>query len=192
MPQIILASQSPRRRELLDQIGVRYTVQAADLDETPLAKEAPLAYVQRIAAAKSAWVQTQQTLALPVLAADTSVICEGKILGKPCNEAEAVNILRQLSGRTHHVYTAVSLRAGTEHWQTVSITAVTFRVISLDEMIRYWHTGEPADKAGAYAIQGLASVLVSSIQGSFSGVVGLPIFETANLLAHVGIHLLHD
>lgn len=192
MPQIILASASPRRRELLDQIGIRYHIQAADLDETPSATEKPSAYVERIAAEKSAWVQAHHDLRLPILAADTSVVCEGQILGKPQHEADAVAMLQQLSGRTHHVYTAVSLRTHTAHWQALSITAVTFRPLSPSEITRYWQTGEPADKAGAYAIQGLGGIFVSAIQGSFSGVVGLPIYETAQLLNHVGIKTLYD
>ncbi|NOT85562.1 MAG: septum formation inhibitor Maf [Methylococcaceae bacterium] len=192
MPQIILASASPRRRELLDQLGIRYHIQAADLDETPFQKENPLTYVERIAAEKSAWVQSRNDLRLPVLAADTSVVCDDQILGKPLHEADAVTMLQQLSGRTHQVYTAVSLRTRTEHLQAVSITEVTFRPLSLPEIIAYWHTGEPADKAGAYAIQGLASIFVTAIQGSFSGVVGLPIFETAKLLNQIGIRILHE
>lgn len=192
MPQIILASASPRRRELLDQIGIRYRVQVADVDETPFSEEPPLAYVERIAAAKSAWVQSRNNTDLPVLAADTTVVCNGKILGKPLDEADAVSMLQQLSGSTHQVYTAVSLRASAEHWQAVSVTDVTFRTLTLVEMLAYWKTGEPVDKAGSYAIQGLASVFVVAIQGSFSGVVGLPIFETASLLERVGIKILHD
>lgn len=218
MTQIILASASPRRRELLDQIGIRYTIQPASLDETVFAEESPLVYVERIAAVKSAWVQSRKTHNLPVLAADTSVVCDGLIMGKPENEAQAIKMLLLLSGRTHQVYTAVSLRADAmeegmsptatdgvsavtgreplpptpQHWQAVSITHVTFRTLTLNEIIAYWKTGEPVDKAGAYAIQGLASVFVASIQGSFSGVVGLPIFETACLLEHVGINIVHD
>ena len=192
MPHLILASQSPRRRELLDQIGIRYTVQAADLDETPLLNEAPLAYVTRIATEKSAWVQSRNTSHLPILAADTTVVCDGMILGKPEDEADAVKMLLQLSGRTHQVYTSVSLRVATEHWHTLSITEVTFRQLTMTEIIAYWKTGEPVDKAGSYAIQGLGGVFVAAIQGSFSGVVGLPIFETASLLERVGIKIGHD
>lgn len=192
MPQIILASASPRRRELLDQLGVRYHIQAADLDETPYPTEKPVAYVERIAAEKSAWVQSQNTLNIPILAADTSVVCENNILGKPQHEADAIAMLQLLSGRTHQVYTAVSLRTQTAHWQAVSMTDVTFRPLSLSEITRYWQTGEPLDKAGAYAIQGLGGIFVSAIQGSFSGVVGLPIYETAQLLHQVGIRTLHD
>lgn len=184
--QLILASASPRRRELLDQIGVSYKVHAVDLDETPLINEAPSAYVQRVAADKSAaCLQILQT-DLPVLAADTAVVLGDLIMGKPIDEDDAIHMLTQLSGRTHQVYSAISLR-GNEHWQALAITDVSFRQLTLDEIKAYWQTGEPADKAGSYAIQGLGSVFVESIKGSFSGVVGLPVFETAQLLAKQGI-----
>lgn len=192
MTQIILASASPRRRELLSQIGVSYIVQPVDMDETPLSNELPLAYVQRLAAEKSLLAQAQCGDALPVLAADTSVIVDEQILGKPENKQHAIDMLLQLSGRSHQVYTAISLRSAAQHWQAVSQTEVSFRVLSIEEISSYWATGEPCDKAGAYAIQGVASIFVSAINGSFSGVVGLPLFETANLLAQAGIKIIHD
>jgi len=126
---------------------------------------------------------------LPILAADTAVVLGDKIMGKPKNQEDAVVMLTRLSGQTHHVYTAISLR-GKQHWQAVSITEVKFRDLAETEINAYWQTGEPADKAGAYAIQGLGGLFVESITGSFSGVVGLPLFETAELLAKQGIHLL--
>ena len=186
--QIILASASPRRQELLDQIKVAYNVYPVDLDETPLPDEAPLAYVQRLAAEKSAACQAQLNTDLPVLAADTAVILGRVIMGKPKNQADALAMLTQLSGKTHQVYSAISLR-GREHGQAVSITEVTFRRLSEREIEDYWHSGEPLDKAGSYAIQGRGGVFVESIKGSFSGVVGLPLFETAELLANQGIEL---
>lgn len=192
MTQIILASASPRRRELLTQIGICYTLHPVDMDETPLANEMPLPYVQRLAAEKSRLAQQQCTQQLPVLAADTSVIINARILGKPESEAACVEMLQQLSGQTHQVLTALSLRWGQQHWQTVSQTAVSFRPIAEEEMRRYWATGEPCDKAGGYAIQGLGSVFVTQISGSFSGVVGLPLFETASLLEQIGIKVIHD
>lgn len=192
MTQIILASASPRRRELLTQIGICYTLHPVDMDETPLANEMPLPYVQRLAAEKSRLAQQQCTQQLPVLAADTSVIINARILGKPESEAACVEMLRLLSGQTHQVLTALSLRWGQQHWQTVSQTAVSFRPIAEEEMRRYWATGEPCDKAGGYAIQGLGSVFVTQISGSFSGVVGLPLFETASLLEQIGIKVIHD
>ena len=187
--QIILASASPRRRELLDQIRVSYQVHAVDLDETPLPNEEPLAYVKRVAAEKSALCVVQLKPTLPVLAADTSVILDGLIMGKPKDQADAVNMLMQLSGKTHQVVSALSLR-GREHFEALSITDVTFRDLSEQEMLDYWETGEPIDKAGSYAIQGLGGLFVQSIVGSFSGVVGLPLFETAQLLSKQGIELL--
>ncbi len=187
--QIILASASPRRRELLDQIKIGYQVYAVDLDETPLPNEQPLAYVQRVAAEKSALCVAQLNPTLPVLAADTSVILGNTIMGKPKDEADALAMLRQLSGKTHQVVSAVSLR-GREHFESMSITDVTFRELSECEMLGYWQTGEPLDKAGSYAIQGLGGLFVQSIVGSFSGVVGLPLFETAQILSKQGIELL--
>jgi septum formation protein len=188
-PQIILASASPRRKELLAQIKVTALVYPVDLDETPLPDEQPLAYVQRLAAEKSALCAANLNAELPVLAADTAVVLDDWIMGKPKNREDGVAMLAGLSGKTHSVYTAVSLR-GMQHWQAVSVTEVTFRNLLESEIIAYWDTGEPADKAGAYAIQGLGGLFVASIKGSFSGVVGLPLFETAGLLAKQGIHLL--
>jgi septum formation protein len=189
--QIILASASARRRELLDQIQVRYRVHAVDIDETPLAGEKPLNYVQRMAAEKSFACQTRVQGDLPVLAADTTVVQGDLIMGKPQNQADALAMLARLSGKSHQVYTAVSLR-GREHSQTVSITEVTFKTLSEAEMLAYWQTGEPQDKAGSYAIQGRGALFVASINGSFSGVVGLPLFETAALLTQQGIPVLHE
>lgn len=183
---IILASASPRRMELLDQIKVTYRVHPVDLDETPLPDESPLDYVQRLAAEKSAACVAQLGDDLPVLAADTAVVLGDLIMGKPKDKADALAMLRQLSGKMHKVYSAVSLR-GKEHGQAVSITEVTFRVLTEGEIAAYWHSGEPADKAGSYAIQGRGGVFVASIRGSFSGVVGLPLFETAELLSRQGI-----
>ena len=184
--QIILASASPRRKELLDQIKVSYQVYPVDLDETPLPNEKPLAYVRRLAAEKSAVCVAQLKTDKPVLAADTSVILGNVIMGKPQNQVEAIAMLTQLSGRTHQVYSAISLR-GHEHSQAVSITEVKFRRLTQQEILDYWYTGEPLDKAGSYAIQGLGGMFVESIVGSFSGVVGLPLFETAQLLSKQGI-----
>ncbi|MGZ5049838.1 MAG: Maf family protein [Methylobacter sp.] len=187
--QIILASASPRRKELLDQIGIRYQVNPVDIDETPLSGEAPLAYVQRLAAEKSAACLARIGNCLPVLSADTAVVLEDLILGKPKDRDDAIAMLRLLSGKMHRVYSAVSLRGRERHGQAVSITEVTFRPLTEAEISAYWQSGEPADKAGSYAIQGLGSVFVQSINGSFSGVVGLPLFETAELLAEQGIGL---
>ena len=186
--QIILASASPRRKELLDQIKVTYKVHPVDLDESPLPDELPLDYVQRLAAEKSAACVAQLKTEIPVLAADTAVILGKVIMGKPKNQADALSMLTQLSGKTHQVYSAISLR-GREHSLAVSITEVTFRCLTEREMLDYWRSGEPVDKAGSYAIQGMGGLFVESIKGSFSGVVGLPLFETAELLSKQGIEL---
>ena len=189
-PQLILASASPRRRELLAQIGIRHVVKAVDVDETPLPGEQPAAYVERVAAEKSLLCLNDSPLDLPILAADTSVICDGHILGKPEDLQHAIEMLSRLSGRNHQVYSAVSLRVDDTHWQALSISDVRFRQLSHQEIVSYWHTGEPCDKAGAYAIQGLASIFIESITGSFSGVMGLPLFETAQLLSQAGIDII--
>jgi nucleoside triphosphate pyrophosphatase len=186
--QLILASASPRRKELLDQIKVTYAVNPIDLDETPRINESPLDYVKRVAAEKSAACVAQLGSSVPILAADTAVVLDDLIMGKPKDQQDAIAMLTQLSGRTHQVYSAISLR-GREHWQAVSITDVTFRSLTEREMLAYWHSGEPVDKAGSYAIQGMGGIFVASIKGSFSGVVGLPLFETAGLLAKQGIEL---
>jgi septum formation protein len=190
--RIILASASPRRRELLDQIGITYEIRPVHIDESPRSNEAPNEYVRRIAAEKSAACQTLAGHAgLPVLAADTAVVLEGRIMGKPKDKEDAAKMLRRLSGKTHQVYSAVSLR-GARHDEALSVTDVTFRELSEREILAYWNTSEPADKAGSYAIQGRGSIFVQSIEGSFSGVVGLPLFETAELLLQQGIQILHE
>jgi septum formation protein len=187
--QIILASASPRRQELLDQIKVRYRVCPVDIDETPVFAEPPLSYVQRMASEKSAACAEKLATNLPILAADTSVVIDGTILGKPKDQLDALAMLSLLSGKTHQVYSAISLR-GKEHSQAVSITNVTFKKLTKQQIMAYWQSGEPLDKAGGYAIQGMGSVFVESIIGSFSGVVGLPLFETAELLSKHGIELI--
>ena len=184
--QIILASASLRRRDLLDQIKVSYRVNPVYVDEMPQLNEVPLDYVQRLAAEKSAACIRQVGDRLPVLGADTAVVLDDLIMGKPNGSEDALAMLRRLSGRMHRVYTAISLR-GREHGQAVSITEVTFRSLTECEIAAYWQSGEPVDKAGGYAIQGIGSVFVASISGSFSGVVGLPLFETAELLSREGI-----
>jgi len=194
--QLILASASPRRQELLDQIGVSYIVYPVDIDEMPKYEEIAEEYVIRVAAEKSAVCQQKLTTPLPILAADTSVVINGHILGKPENEEHAVQMLQQLSGNKHRVYSAVSVRGITPnseslyHHQALSITEVKFRTIEPKEIKAYWKTKEPQGKAGAYAIQGLGSVFVESISGSFSGVMGLPLFETVELLSKQGIKVI--
>ncbi len=194
-PMIFLGSASPRRAELLAQIGVRCKVVVADIDESPLPDEAAEIYVLRMAIEKAEAVLLQtryENPALPVLAADTSVVVDGEILGKPIDQAEAIAMLARLSGQTHQVLTAVALvRSGAERAiaSRLSVNKVKFRVISEAERLAYWKTAEPQDKAGAYAIQGRAAVFIEHLEGSFSGVMGLPLFETANLLAEFGINV---
>ena len=192
--RIYLASRSPRRRELLKQIGVGFELlllredlkRGADVDETPLAVEDPVAYAVRIARTK-AGVAAQQVLArglppLPVLAADTTVVLDGAIIGKPSDAEDARRMLGELSGRQHDVITAVALARRDRIETRVSRSAVTFRMLKADEIRRYVATGEPLDKAGGYAIQGRAGVFVTQITGSYSGIMGLPLAETGELL----------
>ncbi len=183
---ILLASQSPRRRELLNQIGVAHQVISVDVDETPLESEAPLDYVRRIALDKAA-AGHELASDSPVLAADTCVVVNDVILGKPDDEEHAIRMLRQLSGATHEVHTGVALiHDGRQHYR-LSSSQVRFRHISTAQARRYWATGEPADKAGAYAVQGLGALFIEHISGSYSGVMGLPLFETGQLLAKAGL-----
>jgi septum formation protein len=185
---IYLASGSPRRRELLQQIGVPFRVVGAIVDEAVLAGEASEAYVARLAAAKAeAGWEHQHVLRAPVLAADTAVVVDGKILGKPMDRPEGEGMLRQLSGRTHVVLTAIALRTTSGLRSRISRSEVTFRALAADEIRSYWESGEPGDKAGAYAIQGRAAVFIADLRGSFSGVMGLPLFETAELLRDAGV-----
>ncbi len=185
---IYLASRSPRRKQLLHQIGVDAVVLEADIDETPLKGEAPALYVERMALEKARAGISTASLSLPVLAADTSVVIDDQILGKPRDEADAVAMLLRLSGRGHQVMTAVALAMQNGDMQVrLSISHVRFRTISEDECRRYWAGGEPADKAGGYGIQGQGAVFVEHLEGSFSGVMGLPLFETAELLKHAGL-----
>ncbi|MES2674170.1 MAG: Maf family protein [Pseudomonadota bacterium] len=190
-PSIYLASQSPRRRELLLQIGVPHEVVSASVVEIPLSHESPSEYVQRLACEKAkaglATVMARGLKVKPVLGADTIVVSEGKILEKPLDADHAAAILRQLAGATHQVITAVALAFEQELSVNLSITDVVFRPLSEAEISAYWLTGEPQDKAGGYAIQGLGAVFIQQIRGSYSGVVGLPIEQTVELLAQAGI-----
>jgi septum formation protein len=190
---VYLASASPRRGELLQQIGVSFRVLRAAVDEVVLPGEAPAAYVVRVAAAKAGcgWEGNREA-DVPVLAADTAVVLDGKILGKPKDRQDAADMLRQLSGRTHEVLTAVALRTASGLQTTTSRSEVTLRAISAREAQAYWETGEPHDKAGAYAIQGRAAVFIADLRGSFSGVMGLPLFETAELLSAAGVSHWHE
>lgn len=186
---VYLASGSPRRRELLQQIGVPFRVVGAAVHEAIRSGEEPAAYVARLAAAKAdlGWERNRDAIDGPVLAADTSVVLDAKILGKPADREDAEAMLRQLSGRTHEVLTAVALRTVNGLRSRISRSEVTFRRIAAAEARAYWETGEPCDKAGAYAIQGRAAVFIAELRGSYSGVMGLPLFETAELLSEPGV-----
>ena len=179
---LLLASASPRRAALLTTLGVRFRVMPADLDETPLPGEPPASYVARLALAKAHAVAVATGTRLPVLGADTTVVCAGQMLGKPACEADAAAMLMALSGRTHQVCTAIALVQGERAASAVVTTAVTFRTLSAAECRAYWRSGEPADKAGGYALQGLGGAFVTRIEGSCSAVVGLPLAETDTLL----------
>ena len=182
---IHLASQSPRRRELLAQIGIRHDVIGVEVDETPRAGEAPAEYVLRLALAK-ARAGHRLRPDRPVLGADTAVVQDDRVLGKPLDRQDAAAMLAQLSGREHRVLTAVAL-VGDREETRLSVSRVRFRPIDAAEAAAYWETGEPADKAGGYAVQGLGALFVESIGGSYSGVMGLPLFETGELLRRAGI-----
>jgi septum formation protein len=184
-----LASASPRRQELLAQIGVSFVSRVAPIDETPLPDEAAGAYVERLALAKAFAAQAtlEQPAGAVVLGADTAVVLDGRILGKPRDRADALATLAALSGREHEVLTAVALVDAQRSATRVVASRVRFRTLEREEIEAYWDTGEPCDKAGSYGIQGLAAVFVSQLQGSYSAVVGLPLCETAELLASFGI-----
>jgi len=197
-PRIYLASQSPRRRELLKQIGVYYELlllrsdprRQITVDETPFDGEAPLDYVQRVCRAKAeaGWdtLLLRNLPRLPVLAADTTVTLDGKILGKPDDKEHAAEILRMLSGRQHQVLTAVAVAFEERVELRLSATTVTFDTLNEERIRRYLLTHEAHDKAGAYGIQGQAGAFVQRIEGSYTGVMGLPLYETVELLKLFG------
>lgn len=192
MIALYLASGSPRRRELLTQIGVPFTALSADIDETPLTDESPAAYVERLARGKAlagyAALSAEQSAGPAcVLGADTAVVLDGRILGKPQDQAEAQAMLLGLAGREHEVLTAIALLDGQRCESRVVRSLVRFRPIDQAEASAYWASGEPNDKAGGYGIQGLGAVFVSGLNGSYSAVVGLPLCETCELLGHFGI-----
>lgn len=199
---IYLASKSPRRRELLKQIGVHFELlimremprgnaTAGEVDESPLAGELPRAYVERVTRLKAQVardaMRSRKLPIRPILAADTTVALGDVILGKPENAAHARAILSQLGGATHQVLTAVVLQVGGDTLHAISQSAVTFTQMSDDEIKRYVDSGEPLDKAGAYGIQGEAAKFITHLAGSYSGVMGLPLFETAQLLRKAGL-----
>jgi septum formation protein len=190
-PVLRLASASPRRRQLLDLIGVPHVVTPADIDETPRPGERADHYVMRLAREKAGAIWQGQR-DLPVLGADTTVVVDDQILGKPESESDCVAMLRKLSGRVHVVHTGIALRApdGAE-FMGISSTQVQFAHLEAGQIHAYWASGEPQGKAGAYAIQGLGAVFVSNISGSYTGVMGLPLYETSEMLRAAGISVWH-
>ncbi|MEO0316681.1 MAG: hypothetical protein RL404_358 [Pseudomonadota bacterium] len=200
--KIYLASKSPRRRELLRQIGVEFEIlmlreepgRHGAVSEDVLPGEAPDVYVQRVAREKAehGWnaVLWRRLPQRPVLAADTTVTVDGKILGKPADMAEAIDMLRSLSGRTHEVLTAIAVIANDELRETINRSQVRFAKVSEQMLRAYCNTAEPYDKAGAYGVQGHAAQFIEHISGSYTGIMGLPLFETAQLLNQAGIKTL--
>lgn len=190
-PQFYLASRSPRRQQLLDQLGLGYHVLGVDVTEQPGIGERAEDFVRRAALDKAlaGWRVEGRRLDLPVLGADTAVVLDDALLGKPRDRAHGLEMLARLSGRQHRVLSAVAVVAPARQHVRLSVSEVSFRSISAREREAYWATGEPADKAGSYAIQGLGAVFVKTLNGSHSAVMGLPLFETAELLAEFGINV---
>jgi len=187
---IVLASASPRRKELLNQIGIEHTVCAVDIDETPLHNESPVDLVSRLAREKA--IAAQQYLNFPsktILAADTIIEFQGSAIGKPKSETEAIETLLSMSNTSHSVSTGFCLLNGTKEHNEIVTSEVHFGEISKYQAKAYWLTGEPKDKAGSYAIQGLGAMFVSRIVGSYSGVVGLPLFECRQALMQFGVEV---
>jgi septum formation protein len=188
--KLVLASGSPRRLQLLASLGLECEVSPVDIDETPRPGEAPPDYARRLAADKVVAALERLPAGRLVLGADTVVALGDEILGKPADEADAARMLRRLSGRTHEVHTAVAVGRDGELAFRLATSEVTFRNLRDAEIDAYVATGDPADKAGAYGIQGLAAIFVTRLSGSYSGVVGLPLCETAELLQRHGIEVL--
>jgi len=186
---LYLASTSPRRRELLQQIGVRFCLLAVEVPEVPNKGEAPEIFVKRVALAKvrAGLAKVQADDPHAVLGADTAVVVDGQILGKPRDKEQGVQMLHSLAGRTHQVMTAVALMARELKVIRLHVSEVTFSALSAEQIASYWASGEGHDKAGSYAIQGRAAVFIEHIEGSYSGVMGLPLYETAEILHQFGI-----
>jgi len=182
--QLVLASQSPRRAQLLQEIRIKFRIEPANIDESVRESEPAVEYVQRMAREKAEFIQSHD---LPVLAADTIVVFEGVIFGKPVDQTHAKQMLGLLSGKTHKVLTALCVIRGSDIYSHLSTSSVRFRKLSRDEIMSYWDTGEPRDKAGAYGIQGIGGTFVENIQGSYSSIMGLPLCETELLLKQVGL-----
>ncbi len=186
-PQIILASASPRRSELLQQLGIAHEVLPVDIDESHRLDESPEALVQRLALEKAYAGMQRSGTRLPVLGSDTIVVIHDRILGKPKNRADGLAILHALSGHTHQVLSAVALVNDERSEVALNISRVSFCDLTDEQILAYWNTGEPADKAGGYGIQGIGAQFIKHLDGSYSGVMGLPLMETAQLLNRFGV-----
>ncbi len=188
---LYLASASPRRQELLRQVGIAFTTLFPDIPEHRRGQESPAEYVQRLAAEKARFaarlLDTRRLPPGPVLGADTAVVVDGDILGKPRDRNAGVAMLRRLAGRTHEVLTGLCVIHQDEAHRALSVSKVTLAALTETEISRYWETGEPLDKAGAYAIQGQAAAFISRLEGSYSGVVGLPLYELMQILRKMGM-----
>lgn len=184
---VYLASASPRRLELLKQIGMDVTVITPSVIEVPQPSEPPLDYAKRLARSKAeaGWSHPLRNKMMPVIGADTIVVCDNEVLGKPENKEHGMAMLSRLSGRTHEVITAIAIVYGEKIKQCYVQSEVTFATLTRTQIEDYWHTGEACDKAGAYAIQGRAAAFISYLKGSYSSVVGLPLFETVQLLREI-------
>jgi septum formation protein len=192
-PSIYLASSSPRRRELLEQIGVSYELLPIDVEETRLSGETSEQYVCRVALdkARAGWKSRQRTLDIPVLGADTEVVLDDQVFGKPEDRRHGLDMLHILAGRSHRVLCAVALVQGEREQVRLNTNKVTFRELSDIEVEDYWATGEPEGKAGGYAIQGKAAAFISHLEGSFSGVMGLSLYDTVELLEDFGVDVIN-
>ncbi|HMB59269.1 MAG TPA: nucleoside triphosphate pyrophosphatase [Xanthomonadales bacterium] len=194
-PRLILASASPRRKALLEQLDLPFIIVTADVDEGILTGESPADYVCRTAvkkakrAARNLARETSETINLPILAADTTVVLDGRILGKPNDEAGAAEMLKRMSGRTHEVYSGVVVLHDGAEWKDLNVTRVTFARLERRWIEAYCASGEPLDKAGAYGVQGHAAQFIMHLDGSYSGVMGLPLYETMNLLRKTGLEV---
>ena len=188
---LILASSSPRRRELLGQIGVKFRIEKPDIDEVRAEGETGATYVCRLAEEKASVVAQRQESSV-VLAADTTVVLDGDILEKPLSDRHGIEMLRRLSGNMHEVLTGVALIDGQKRKSFVCSSRVFFRELSDEEIVWYWNTGEPLDKAGGYGLQGIGAAFVTAIEGSYTNVIGLPLAETVLLLRDFGINLMQD
>lgn len=191
-PQLYLASQSPRRRELLSQLQLRFAELMIDFPEIRQPNEAPKAFALRMAQekAQNGWINKNRTLDIPVLAADTIVVIDDEVLGKPRDRAAGIGMLQKLSGRSHQVLTAVAIQQGKYKKSILTTSIVYFRELTAKEIDLYWESGEPHDKAGAYGIQSFGAIFIKHLEGSYSGVMGLPLYETAILLNEFNLTIL--